>query len=170
MNAKKTNMIFISIHLRDKAIKLNKNSYDSFTNLAYIYIMKEDFQKTIEIAEKSIDLQMAIKSGKQTLNLNIELAKPYAHLGYALFKTGEPEKAIKHIEKAINLDPNYHRAPLYLAKIYYDLKNFKEALKHINESLLINENFSEGIELRKKILSLIRNEKKSDFISDKSVI
>ena len=70
----------------------------------------------------------------------------------------------------MNLDPNYHRAPLYLAKIYYDLKNYKEALKHIKESLIINENFSEGIELRKKILELLRKEKKSDFINDKSVI
>ena len=154
----------------NKAIELNKKSYDSFSNLAYIYIMKEDFQKTIELAEKSITIQMAIKKEKPKLNINTDLAKPYAHLGYALYNTGEREKAIKHIEKSINLDSNYHRAPLYLAKIYYDLKNFKEALKHINESLTINENFSEGIELQKKILELIKKEKKSDFDSNKSVI
>ena len=59
---------------------------------------------------------------------------------------------------------------LYLAKIYYDLKNYKEALKHINESLILNENFSESIELRQKILELVRKEKKSDFIDDTSVI
>jgi len=159
-----------AIKVLNKAIELNKNSYDSFTNLAYIYIMKEDFQKTIEIAEKSINIQMAMKKEKPQLNINTGLAKPYAHLGFALYNTGEHEKAIEYLEKSINLDPNYHRAPLYLAKIYYDLNNFKEALKHINESLIINEDFSESIELRKKILELKRKEKKTDYIDDKSVI
>ncbi|MHA1467568.1 MAG: tetratricopeptide repeat protein, partial [Promethearchaeota archaeon] len=159
-----------AIKALNKAIELNKNSYDSFTNLAYIYIMKEDFQKTIEIAEESINIQMAMKKEKPKLNINTELAKPYAHLGYALYNTGEREQAIEYLEKSINLDPNYHRALLYLAKIQYDLKNFKEALKHINESLRINENFSEGIELRKEILELKRKGKKKDFIDDKSVI
>ena len=132
--------------------------------------MKEDFQKAIEIANDAINCIKTVKKEKQTEDNSIELAKPYAHLGYALFKTGESEKAIQYIEKSITFDPNYHRAPLYLAKIYYDLNNFKEALKHINESLIINEDFSESIELRKKILELKRKEKKTDYIDDKSVI
>ncbi len=74
--------------------------------------MKEDFQKTIEIAEKSINIQMAIKKEKPKLNINTDLAKPYAHLGYAHYNTGEQEKAIEYLEKSINLDPNYHRALL----------------------------------------------------------
>jgi tetratricopeptide (TPR) repeat protein len=113
---------------------------------------------------------IAAKNEKNILEINKNLAKPYAHLGYALFKTGEGEKAIEAIKKSINLDPNYFRAPLYLAKIDFELKNFKEALKYVNESLKINESFSEGLELRKKILESTKKEKKSDFISDKSVI
>ena len=159
-----------AIEALNNAIQINKNSYDSFTNLAYIYIMKEDFQKAIKMANESIYLQMAINKEILLLKINPDLARPHAHLGYALFKTGESEEAIKHIEKSINLDPNYYRAPYYLAKIFYDLRNFEEALKHVNESLKINENFTEGIDLRKEILEMIRKEKKSDFISDKSVI
>lgn len=135
-----------------------------------IFLLISSICILIDVWLVSITIQMAIKKEKPTLNINVDLAKPYAHLGFALFKTGEREKAIKHIEKSINLDPNYHRAPLYLAKIYYDLKNHKEALKHINGSLIINEKFSEGIELRKKILKLIKKKKKSDFDSDKFVI
>lgn len=162
----------------DKPVKEEKG----WQALSYIYSVKKDYNKVVETAHKSIELNPnfkeawvslahgyiklgeidnAIKACNSALKIDSNLGYAWNQLGLAYQLKGDLKLGVQMLEKAVELTPKEHRIRLNLAKIYLDMKNYKQALESISISLKLKPNFQDAIDLRQQIYGLIVEEKKN---------
>jgi len=98
-----------------KAIKLEGATYyDPYTNLANSYAVMGD-------------IDLAIATLEQSLNLNPYNAEAYNNLGAFLLHKKEFEFAKKSLDAALLIRPHYGRAMYNLGKLYLVQENLEEA-------------------------------------------
>jgi len=123
-----------------KAISLNPKSFDSYNNLAYLYIKSnKSLEKALKYAEKAYkikpnspsimdtygfalfkngDIINALKIYQEILPNFPGDAMIYYHLGLVLNAAGEKEEAKKALKNAITLDPSLTPAMKELEKLH----------------------------------------------------
>ncbi|PKV50253.1 AraC family transcriptional regulator [Aquimarina sp. MAR_2010_214] len=110
----------------NKALGLNPQLPEVHYGLASIsYWYEWDFKKTFQHLNKALEM-------------NPNFAPAYIHLAVHNCTSGEPQKALKHIEIAITLDPL--SSEVYFAKgyIYYLIEDYQTSIKFLDISLELN--------------------------------
>jgi tetratricopeptide (TPR) repeat protein len=97
----------------------------NFWNEGYDLIQRQEYEKAIDILDKSIEL-----SPKSALS--------YYYRGYAYLKKGDYNRAILDFEKSISLDPNLSDAYAGLALARVELKDYKGAVGAATKAITLN--------------------------------
>ena len=111
----------------DKAISLLenlKNDYEyinpeSLTTLAYFYMLKKDYEKSLKLSN-------------DVIKDNPAYASAFDNLGQIYFMQNDLKKAQEYFLKAISLNPNLPDSLYYLALIEESFNNTNKALEYLN--------------------------------------
>ena len=92
-----------------KALELDKNFIEAYSNLASCYQLSGDRKKAVETIDKG-------------LSINARVPILYYNLGVFFAMDGEDDKAIEYFRKCLEIDPNYGPAQEKI-KLLWDSKN-----------------------------------------------
>lgn len=112
-----------------KALKLDKNYIDAYTNLAFSYsnyLIEPDKAKTYSL---------------QALKIDPASSNAYAELGHAYHLLGSPKKAVKYYKKALSLNQGDILAYQGLAQSLFVMGNRQEAIKYYKRIMTLNPEF-----------------------------
>ncbi|MCK5457388.1 MAG: tetratricopeptide repeat protein, partial [Melioribacteraceae bacterium] len=115
-----------------------------FASNAYQNVLVKDstnIMARIELGKlymKMKDYSRAKDSFQYLVSLDSTNAYYLRQYGFSLYKLGELKKAVKQLITAISLNDFDPKAPLWLAKIYFDQEKYKDALKIIKRSILLH--------------------------------
>ena len=135
----------------------------AFSNLGYIYGLREKWDKSIKAYVQAIRLnpydatayhnrgkayrekgkyEKAILDHNKAIELNPEYAAAYNNRGIAYSEKGNHEKAFQDYNKAIELNPNL--APVYNNRgiVYSDKGNYEKAVQDYNKAIELNPNLA----------------------------
>jgi adenylate cyclase len=110
------------------ALSLDKENYDSYLVLSYLYLMRKQHEK-------------AIASLEHALILNPNGADAFALLGYVYFNADNSAEAVRYLQKAIILNPippSYYY--LFLGHAYYGIDNYMKAIEAYRKAIYIQPN------------------------------
>lgn len=96
-----------------------------FRNEAYALIQSQEYEKAIDILNKSIEL-----SPKSPLS--------HYYRGYAYLREGDYDRAILDLEKAISLDPDLSAAYASLAIAQLELNDYEDAIRTATKALILD--------------------------------
>jgi adenylate cyclase len=175
-----------AFELAQKAIELTDDSIgEPHSLLGFLYLLKRQYNKAVEEAEKAVALspnssssrrhlaaiynyvgkrEEAINLAKQAIRLN-PFARPYYFeaLGEAHLMAGQYEEAIEAFKKALHLNPKDSVSIMNLAIAYSLLGREEEARAMAEEFLTISPKFSAK---RHEMLSFYENQADRAFIAD----
>nr|MCR4663556.1 hypothetical protein [Endomicrobiaceae bacterium] len=121
-----------------ESIALNKNKELAYAHLSLIYEEKQDYEKSLEYAEKAYNenpynIELSVNlARKYLLNekyqdaiavyLNLLRFKKneagyYYSIGFLYDKTGNKEKSFEYVKKAVLLDPDNQKYKQFLSKL-----------------------------------------------------
>ncbi len=82
-----------------QAVEINPNYFPAKFNLSFNYLKLEEFEKALEVLER-LDRDLG--------NANtLSHAKIRNNIGYALWKTGKKEEAVKFFREALTISPDF---------------------------------------------------------------
>jgi len=105
-----------AINAYKKAIELDSSFSKAHTNLASLYIDQGKFKEAIEECNKALE---------NKLYLTPEAA--FTNRGYAYYRLGKTDEAIKDYFRAIRYNPHYTKAYENLIGLYLELDNTQAA-------------------------------------------
>ncbi len=109
----------------EKALEIKSDSAEALNNLAYLYAEQDlNTQKSIELAEKAIEIEPNNASYLDTL-------------GWAHYRAKNYSKALEAIKKADELAPGQGEILLHLGRIYLDINNYTESMRYLKEAFRI---------------------------------
>ena len=117
-----------SMILLKEAEKLDPKNYMFPYEMAYAYVMKEDFETAIKILKK-------IKKYKPTSS------QVYQMSGNCYSFMGKPDKAIKEYEEGMKHFPNAGNLYLERGNIYLQQENYYEAIKNYNKGIEVDPEY-----------------------------
>ena len=127
--------------LLNKSLEKGENKEVSYANLSLIYEEKQNYQKSLEYAEKAYkenpynvdisvnlarkyilneDFQKALDIYLNLLKLNNKKAGYYYSIGFLYDKLGNKEKALEFVKKSVQLDINNSKYKQFLLKLSND--------------------------------------------------
>ena len=120
----------------------------------YPNINVSDWEKEIEIYEKSI-------------NLKLEKFKIFINIGVILFKLGKIKESVIAFKKSIESNPNFSLAYNNLAVSFLELGKFEEASKYFALALKLDNNDLSAQKHLINIFNLVspENEKENTLIN-----
>jgi tetratricopeptide (TPR) repeat protein len=128
-----------------RACVLNPNDPLPLTNLGILYLQYSDRQDFITkvkgVGDTESGRNSLIKAAEffeKALRLNPLAPRANLHLGTALYKLGDYEKAETLLLNTLGLDDQMHEARLLLINIYHRQKRYEDALKQIAVYLQAN--------------------------------
>lgn len=110
-----------------KALTLNNRNSTAYTNLAKVYLLKEEYQKCITAAKKALNIT---KSEYAQFNL-----------GSAYKKLGKIDEALKSFIKGYEYNSKSSFILKALGETYYEIGDYRNAQKYYEEYLEINKRF-----------------------------
>jgi tetratricopeptide (TPR) repeat protein len=113
------------------AIRLKNDYVEAIQALAYIYLAKQDYEKSTAYYTDAS-------------KINAANPEPYFYLGIIAKETRDTAKAILLFEKALVYDSKYYNAIMQLG-LYYADKRDKKALIFLDRALAINEYSDEAL-------------------------
>jgi serine/threonine-protein kinase len=119
-----------SIAASQKAIELNSQSYDVWSNLTAAYEWLKDDDKAIAARKKAIDLL------EGSVKLNPQNALVQATLAAMLAKNGLRDKALDAIRISLALSPNDQYVLSQVADAYELLGDRENAIKYLSQALV----------------------------------
>ena len=173
-----------AIEYTQKALDLSKSKGRKLALLGYLYAIKRDYDKALELGEQAISLvpngadahawlamslsfagrpEEALPFFKKAMRLNpISPAFYYQNCGSAYRNMGRFEEAVAMYKKTIQLRPNNAPAHVWLAATYALMGREQEARAEAAEVLRINPKFS--VAYVAKILPFKRQSDKDQLI------
>ncbi len=148
-----------------KALELNSDNAEAYTNLGNAYKNKGQLDKAITSYEKAIKLKPhlamahnnlgsvfqekgrldeAVTCYQKALNLDPNLAMAYNNLGVLLKEKGRLDEAINYCQKAIELNPKFHEAYNNLGETVKTQGRLDEAIKCYQKAIELNPRFHEA--------------------------
>ena len=110
-----------------------------------IDVLYHDYQSSYKVAllrseiyRKLNQYEIAKQALQRAISLRPDQPNPYINLGFILNESGEPNEAIKLLEKALMLDANNYLALNNLADAHEQLAQFKQAI-HCYEQVIALE-------------------------------
>ena len=146
-----------SISLFEQTIAITSNNYIAHHNLAYAYEKERQYDKAIEMYERTLDIKPDYVTGHNNLGLLIAGRDPDAgvyhlrravelkpnssllrsNLGLALANNGLLDEAIAELERAVQIDPRDAQAHVNLGRVLAKKLKFPEAIDHYLAALMI---------------------------------
>ncbi|NOY79324.1 MAG: tetratricopeptide repeat protein [Calditrichaeota bacterium] len=111
----------------ETAIRIDSTRAESYQNMAFAYIKKNNIKKAEELYKKVLELKK-------------DDPKIYFTLGSVYYNEKQYDQAIKMFEKAIELDPNNKDAFSYLALAYDMTGNSQKAFDMYKKAIKNNPN------------------------------
>lgn len=108
-----------------KTIALHPNHVASYSNIGYVYVVKEMWDEAIDVYRKAI-----------TISPND--ARIHHDLGFSLYKKRMLDEAIEEFKKAIALDSKFAPAYENLGVLYAEKRMFDEAILTFKKALDIS--------------------------------
>ena len=111
-----------------RCLEINPKNADCIAQLAEFYLLRKDYAKAIEYANKS-------------LRIDQYLYRPYFIKGWAYMEGGDSAKAASSYRTAVELNPEFYEGYIMLGNMYYKANHplaeeyFKTALSIKPESL-----------------------------------
>ncbi len=118
-----------SIAASQKALQLNSQSYDVWSNLTAAYEWLKDGDKANEARKKTIDLL------EGSVRLNPQNALAQATLAAMLAKNGLREQSLEHISISLALSPANQYVLSQVADAYELLGDRRNAIKYLSQAL-----------------------------------
>jgi Tfp pilus assembly protein PilF len=113
----------------EKILIINPNHFDANHLLGVIFYETKDFNKSLDLISKAIEI-------------NSKIALPYNNLALTLSELGEQDSAIKSFEIAITLKPDYFEAFYNLGNLLLNkMKAYELAIQSYDQCLKINGNY-----------------------------
>ena len=136
----------------DKAIALNPNHANAYSNRGLAYHDKGEYDRAIEDYNKAIDLDR-------------DYARAYNNRGLAYYDKGNSDRAIEDYNKAIDLDPNHARAYLNRGLAYHDKGDSDRAIEDYDNAVgcpdyqtdLIDRDLVHGRDAARAAIRLLRS-------------
>ena len=149
----------------NKAIELNPNYAEAYSNRGLVYAKKGDYDRAIEDLNKAIELDpnyaeaynnrgiafegegdydRAIANYTKAIQLNPDYAVAYNNRGIAYDRKGEHDLAIEDYSEAIKLKPNYANAYNNRGNAYRNKCNYDSAINDLNMAIQLNSKFTEA--------------------------
>ena len=148
----------IALQHYDKAIELDDKNMTYVLNKAAVYFEMGEFEKCIELAEKSVEI------GRENRADFKQIAKGYARIGNAYYKQEKYELAVKFLGKSLSehrdplivkkckqaedilkerarlayIDPEKSEAERQLGNDYFQKGQYPEAIRHYEEAIKRN--------------------------------
>jgi protein O-mannosyl-transferase len=117
--------------LFSRSVEVTKNNYAAYNNLGLALFDKGD-------------INGAIRSYREALNIKPTYSKSYINLGVALAEQKDTQGALENYTKAIQLEPNNADAHTSLGSLLAGIGKMDEAKMHFDEAMRINPNSSEA--------------------------
>ena len=109
----------------DKTININPNLKQAYTNKAFVYILKEEYEKAKE------QIQFALKFDPNSFN-NLN------NLGYVCLKLNDSKSALEYVNKSLDINPKNSWGYRNLGLIYKVKNDKKMACKNLDKALELN--------------------------------
>jgi tetratricopeptide (TPR) repeat protein len=117
-----------AVNFLKKAVNLNPESQESYTNLA--------------IAQLSLqEIDPAIKAYEASLSLNPELEKNWNALGALYLERGTPEEALGAFEKALKINPKNAEAWFNRGNALSIQRKYEDAIEGYDKAISFKENY-----------------------------
>ena len=125
----------------EECLKLNPGFEGGYNALGGVYFSMGNYQQSIEMFEKILDMKDVKANVKTKVKKNLALA--YSRLGNNSLSQGDPTKGIENLKKAVEFD-NYDAAYLSLAKVYSEMGQYDESIKAAENALKYRSSISKG--------------------------
>jgi adenylate cyclase len=115
-----------AFRLTEKALSLDDSIANTHSLLAYLYLIKRQYDEAINIGERAVAI-------------NPNAADSMATLGLIFRWAGRPEEAVEYFKKAMRLNPlplNYYFVGL--GNAYFDMGRYKEAIAEYKKAAAKN--------------------------------
>ncbi|MEE0857629.1 MAG: tetratricopeptide repeat protein [Ruminococcus sp.] len=148
-----------AIEYYGKAIELNPEYAEAYTNRGNAYGLLNEYDKAIDDYSKAIELNPELAEAynnrgtvyedlkkydkaredyNKAIKLNPEYAEAYYNRGNAYACLKEYDKAIEDYSKAIELNPKYAKAYYNRGHAYVDLKEYDKAIEDYSKAIELN--------------------------------
>ncbi len=166
--------VFTTNSLDSKHYSFERFFASAANGLSAIYGKDRDFDKSIEFAQKSIEinpdfapsyfnlanalhmknqLKEALKNYQLAIKIQPDYKRAIFNLAYLESQLGLLEKSESHYLDFIDLDPNNEKTYYGLATVYALKKQHQKAISHYQKSLAVNPNYAPAqIDLAKTLL------------------
>jgi len=117
-----TQSLSSAFELANKAVAMDNQSPQAYWVLGYVYLHKKEYAASIEKTKISIQLDP-------------NHSDSYVMLALSTMYNGDPESAIRLVNKAMNLNPHYPaRYPSVLGQAHFYLGRYEEAIYPLREA------------------------------------
>ncbi|HEY9071830.1 MAG TPA: tetratricopeptide repeat protein [Candidatus Ozemobacteraceae bacterium] len=113
----------------ERALGLNPNYASALNNLGFL------------LASLEVDVQRAVQLCQRAVELEPDSASFRDSLGWACYKAGRHDEAIRHFQAAIRLDPGFFKAYFNIGLCEFTRKNFAEAGRSFLAALKLNPGY-----------------------------
>jgi tetratricopeptide (TPR) repeat protein len=148
-----------------KAIELNPQYADAYSNRGNAYYDKRNYDQAIEDYSKAIELNpqyaiayynrgnayynkrnydQAIEDYSKAIELNPQYADAYSNRGNAYYDKRNYDQAIEDYSKAIELNPQYAIAYYNRGLAYYNKRNYDQAIEDYSKAIELNPQYADA--------------------------
>lgn len=118
-----------AIKAYEKALSINPGYAPALNNLGVLLANNEiDVQKAVDLCQKAVRLEPSSAQYRDSL-------------GWAYYKAGKTDEAIKSFKEAIILDPSFFKPRFHLGVLALNSKDYNEAIRYFSEVISINPDF-----------------------------
>ncbi|MBI1306524.1 MAG: tetratricopeptide repeat protein [Bacteroidetes bacterium] len=169
----KTQQFDSAEYLLKRYIQYDPLEEEAYRTLSYLYVMKSDWRKAIDYAQKSLDLcpesfyslhfqglaylrmgelDSAEKCFKECIVYKPNFSSGHDGLGDVAMSRNDPNSAIQHYKTAISFMGNNAYVYYKMGEAYLALNDLNNAANHFNASIQTNQNFAESYNGMYKVL------------------
>lgn len=113
----------------ERALALNPNYASALNNLGFLLATLEaDAQRAIQLCQRAVELEPDSANFRDSL-------------GWACYKAGRHDEAIRHFQAAIRIDANFFKSYFNLGLCEFTRKNYAEAGRNFIAALKLNPGY-----------------------------
>ncbi|MCF6806937.1 tetratricopeptide repeat protein [Thiotrichales bacterium 19S9-12] len=148
----------------EKAIEINPNLIDAYSNLGRVLAEGESFDQAKDVLNKALEVDPSFASAyfnlgvievncghdkkaldlfKKVVTLNPKHALAIYHIGGLMSKYQQYDKAIRCYDEVLSINSNYDGAYLCLGLLYVKKKDYKKAENYFSKCIELNPNNAE---------------------------
>lgn len=118
-----------SIEAYKRALRLKPDYASALNNLGYLFATTE------------IDTERAVALCQRAVQLNPRSANFRDSLGWAFYKNGQPDHAMRNFKTATELNPSFYKSHFNMGLLEYNRQNHEASVKHFSNAVSANPDY-----------------------------